>query len=388
MIKDSTQLGCYNPPACNITEQPKNTSRGEAAVGHPHSDPSANNAAEQSFIISDLPPPDLGDMSGEFGLVIQHITPSSHIDDDDNELIKESTQLGYRNPPEEKFRLLSHHKYNRQKSTPTDASLPGEMTVSATGTAKSNRLPVSDHTPVVAAVPLSDQPTPEASQAPIIADSKFGKTNLHVLKNRFQHKKELTETMVQSGTVGSRPQPSSDYVNFEASPQLFQGVSDNTNKPTFGKSDLASLRSKLDKAKKEMEKTVGVANRKVEYGNLSDISTYVSENPVMLNNPLLYRKPVAASRSKTSANFAGSHTHSASSTSSSIKTYKLWQCAHCQVINEAHCNFCVTCRLPQGKMADRSYFCEFCQLRMYVSPRNELVDVCCPRCKKVYEESI
>ena len=106
LIKDSTQLECYNPPADNFTKQPKNTSSGdEAAVSHPRIDPPADNAVEQSFDLSDLPPPDLGD-TDEFVLEIQHIDASSHIVVDDNQLIKDGTQLGYRNPPEVKIQEI------------------------------------------------------------------------------------------------------------------------------------------------------------------------------------------------------------------------------------------------------------------------------------------
>ena len=100
-------------------------------------------------------------------MVTQHINPSSHIDDDDNQLIKDSTQLGYRNPPK--------------------AKLQGAIPSS------------SQH------VPLTKHPTPEGFQVPPTADYKFGKTNLHYLKSRFQHKKESTETMVQTGAVDFHP---------------------------------------------------------------------------------------------------------------------------------------------------------------------------------------
>ena len=45
-----------------------------------------------------LLPPDLGGID-EFESVPSHINPSSHFDDDNDQLIKDSTQLGYRNPP-------------------------------------------------------------------------------------------------------------------------------------------------------------------------------------------------------------------------------------------------------------------------------------------------
>ena len=513
MIKDSTQLGC-NPPAYNITEQPKNTTidRGEAAVGHPHSDPPSNNAGEQSFTISDLPPPDLGDMSGEFESVIQHINPQSHIDDDDTQLIKDSTLMGYRNPPEAKllvipdnlkpvvdsvgyppvtsdyrlhdqmwtppitlssgtspslsitpppkgyqkfdkthpevssvsalgqgqyanippgsdyqyhdtqlpntsghsgntatasgpkslssvgnsdelessaefesesstefesessteFESLSHHKYNRQRSTPIDVSLTGEITANATGTTTSNRLPVSDHTPAVAIVSLTDQPTPEASQAPSTADSKCGKTNLRVLKNRFQHKKELTKTMVQSATTHSRPQPSGDYV---AGPRLLHIFSDNTITPPPMKLDLPSSRSKLEKTKEEIDKMVVVANKKSDYSTPSDDISHI---PLMTRN-----KSTVLTPQSTTANLPGSNTHSASSTSLK-RSYRLWQCAHCQTVNEACHDSCTACRLAHGRMADRSSFCEFCQLMIFIPRNKKYTNISCPRCKMVF----
>ena len=129
-------------------------------------------------------------------------------------------------------------------------------------------------------------------------------------------------------------------------------------------------------------------NKMGNYGIISDFPPYVSD--VVLTNPRAKKpiaKPMAVPRSITSANFAGSNTHSASSTFSSNNTYKLWQCAHCQVVNEDNNSCCKTCKLPQGKKADRSYFCGFCQLLMYIPLRRKLVDTCCPICKKVYESS-
>ena len=146
---------------------------------------------------------------------------------------------------------LSHHKYNRQKSTPTDTSLTGEMTASAT--TKSNRLPVSDHSPVIAVMSLTDQPTPEASQAPSTVDSKFEKANLNYLKNRLQRTKEICQTVVQIGGTGAHPYSSGDYVNADVVRQM---VKDSTNKLTFGRPDLTSLRNRLEKTKSEREKNV------------------------------------------------------------------------------------------------------------------------------------
>ena len=489
---------CNNPPIDPVTEQLKNTSsRSEAAIGYPHRDPPANNVTKQRFDPSTLPPPDLGDMSGEFGSVIPHINPSSHIDDDNNQLIKDSTELGYRNPPEAKFKVpsnlkpvvesvcyppvtsdfglpgqvcvppitssstsitpssnrdhkfekshpevsgtsvlgqghnlhsgsefryntqlpntamysgniptaggpqslpsvgsvdgteasmqlgsFSHHKYNRQKSTPTDTSLSGEMAVSAT--TKSNQLAVTDYSPVVATVPLSDQPTPEASQAPTTSDSKFGKTNLNYLKNRLQHKKEVTQIVVQTGGAGAHSHSSSDYVNADTLPQMLQGSSDSTNKSTFGKSDLTSLRNKLEKTKEEREKNVvaaGGVSKASDYYNLSEVSSYTSGNPMMMNH-LPNKKPMATPRTKGPT---ANSSHSASSTTSLKVHCKLWQCAHCQTINEAHHNYCIHCKLPCGRQADRSALCEFCQLMIFIPARGEITDVCCPRCKQVFE---
>lgn len=83
-----------------------------------------------------------------------------------------------------------------------------------------------------------------------------------------------------------------------------------------------------------------------------------------------------------SNNLASSNTHS----SSSKRTYRLWQCAQCQKINEAQHAFCKYCKLPCGKMADRSTLCEFCQMMIFIpATKGVLSDICCPRCKSVYE---
>ena len=544
-----------NVPADNVMEQLRNSSGGaQAVIGYAHDNPPANDVVEQPFDPSTLPPPDLGD-TDEFGSVQQHTNPSSHIDDDANQLIKDSTQLGYRNPPEAKpqgitgnsqsmgdpagyppviegyippdwlpavtsssttpvdtssnrdhevsnapvlgqgqhinvrlgnqsqygnFRSpnvaaisgntvttggphsqaplpssssaaassnrghkidkthpeesststysqgqyanthlgnelqygnaaitgaphslpsvpksipptdgsdtstqlgsLPHRKLYKQKSVPNDGSLSGNMTAVATGPTNSNQLAASDNSPVIAVVPLTGQPTPEASQAPLTADSKYGKTNLNYLKDRLHQKKVVTQTVVQTGGVSSHPQSTDPYVNYEIP---FQGLPDSTNKPNV---DLTSLRSKLEKTIEEREKAVvASANKKKErdYYNLLDVSTYLPENPVMLNNPA-DKKPAAGPRTKPPANLASSTTHPASSK----KTYRQWQCAQCQKVSETQHASCKYCKLPRGKMASRSILCDFCQLMIFVpTATGELLDVCCPRCKTVYESA-
>ena len=179
-----------------------------------------------------------------------------------------------------------------------------------------------------------------------------GEIDMNLSKNRLQHQREATtETMGQTGDVSSRPQPSSD-VNVETQPQPVKGIFVNTNKPTFGKSDLESLRKGLKKSMK-----------KGDFSNLSDDNL---ENAVTPDNPA-DKKPVAVSRSAT---FEGSSTHSASSTSSK-RLYRLWQCAHCQTVNEAYCDSCKACKLLHGKMANRSYLCEFCQLATDICSNKE-----------------
>ena len=270
-----------------------------------------------------------------------------------------------------------HPKLNEQKPVSNDESLSGKMTAVTTGTTNSNQLAVSDNSPVIAAVPLTDQPTPEASQAPPTADSKYGKTNLNYLKDKLQCKKVVTQTMVQ--TV-NHPQLTTDYANYILP---VQSVLDGTNKPTIGKVDLASLRCKLEKTKEE--KTVdAAANTKKDYNNLSDINitAYVPEIPVKIDSPP-DKKPRAGPQTITPANLVSSNTHSASS----IRIYRLWQCAQCQKTNEAQHVSCKYCKLSCGKMADRSALCEYCQLMTFIPARRAFSDVCCPICKKVLESA-
>ena len=355
LIKDNAQQGCDNSPTYNIVEQPKNISgRVEAAVGQLHGDPPATMEL-QPFDPRTLPP---------------NTASSSNIatagDADGSE---SNTQFG----------SFFHYKYNRQKSTPTDTSLPGEIPVSAT--TKSNQLAVTGHSHVIAAVPLPDQLTPEASRVPPTSDSKFGRTNLNYLKQRLQHKKEVTQVWDQTGSAGAHSHSSSDYVIDEVLLQMLQGSSDSTNKSTFGRSDLTSLRNKLEKTK-EREKNVvaaGGVSKASDYYNLSEVSCYISDNPMMVNN-LPDKKPKAIPRTKVPAT---NNSHSPLS-----KVYfKLWQCAHCQTVNEAHHNFCMHCKLPRGRQADRSALCEFCQLMIFIPARGEATEICCPRCEQVFESA-
>ena len=282
-----------------------------------------------------------------------------------------STQLG----------SLPHTKFYKQKSVPNDESLSGSMAAVATGPTNSIQLAVSDGSPVMANVPLPDRPTPEAYQAPFTADSKYGKTNLNYLKDKLQHKKEVTQTMVQAGFAVNHRQLISNYVSNEI---LAQGVPESANKPTVGKTDLTSLRSRLEKTKEEREKTViGVLNTKTkpDYYNMLAISVYAPENPVIIRNPA-DKKPVAGPRTKASANLASSNTHSASSK----RTYRLWQCAQCQEINEAQHASCKNCKLPRRKMADMYILCAFCQLMIFIpATKGVLLDISCLRCKQVHE---
>ena len=177
---------------------------------------------------------------------------------------------------------------------------------------------------------------------------------MNALKNRLQHKKEATQTVFQTGGAGPHSQTTNNYANMEIP---YQGVSDNTTKPVAGKTGLTSLRSRLEKSKEVREKTV-VANKSTDYYNVAEVASYVSENPVMIKNPH-DKKPVVNPRTITPANLASSNTHSGSSTSTSKITWKLWQCANCQTINKGHHTVCGHCKLPPGRMADRSYYCIF-----------------------------
>ena len=487
-----------NPPSKNIKPSGLAPLANKIPANNVHSNnmhannvPANNVTEDKPLDLSALPPADHGE-GDEFGSVPQHINPSSYNDDDDNQLIKDSTLLGYRNPPEAKSQIKpsiqpradptgypggyrppdwlpptslpyepavaspnrndrfdnthvevsrqqgqhqhvnarrlgnelgygntrppnmvpavafpddtpkagglhslpsvtvstnanqfgsSPRVYKRQASIPNDTSLSGgseRMAAIATGTTtNSNQLAVSDSTPVIAAVPIIDQPKPEVPQGP--PDSKYGKTNLNALKNRLQYQKEVTQTVVQTG-AGPHSQTTSDYVNAEIP---YQGVSDSTTKP---KPDLPSLRNRLEKVKEVREKAVVASSSSVsknnDYYNVAEVASYISENPVTIKNPY-DKKPMANPRTMTPAS---SNTHSGSSTSSSKITYRLWQCAHCQTINEAHHTSCIHCKSPIGKIGNLSYFCNFCQ--MIIPLKRDFKDTSCPRCKEVYETTL
>ena len=206
---------------------------------------------------------------------------------------------------------------------------------------------------------------------------------MNVLKNRLRHQKE--ETVIQTDGADPHSQSTSNYWLLY---QPHQGVSDSTTKPVAGKTDLTSLRNRLKKSKEAREKVVGVGNvynTPTDYCNVGEMSTYFSENPVMINNPP-DKRPMASPRTVTPANHTSNDTRSASSASSSNITYRLWQCAQCQTVNEAHHKSCEHCKLPLGKMADRSCFCDICQMMMFIPLKQvDFTDTCCPICKKVLE---
>ena len=443
LIKDSTLLGYRNPPEAKSQVKPSIQPRADPA-GYPG-----------GYRPPDWLPPTSKPIDLSEGDKFVLVNPSSYNDDDDNQLIKDSTLLGYHNPPEAKsqvkpsiqpradptgypggyrppdwvpptslpyepavaspnrndrfdnthvevsrqqgqhqhvnarhlrnelgygntwppnmvpaavypddtpkavgLHLLSSatvststnanqlgsspHVYKRQASIPNDTPLSGgseRISSNVTGTTtNSNQLAVSDSSPVLTVdVPIIDQPTPEVSQAP--PDSKYGKTNLNVLKNRLQHTKKVTQTVFQTGGPAPHSQSTSDYVITEIP---YQRISEST---TTGKTDLAGLRNKLEKAKKEKEKA------------MSD------------------KRPMGGPQTTRSA-------------SSSKITYRLWQCAQCRTINEARHTSCEHCKLPRGKMADRSYLCDFCQLMMFIPIKEDPTDTCCPRCKYLYESAL
>lgn len=191
---------------------------------------------------------------------------------------------------------------------------------------------------------------------------KYQKTS----KNKLQHKKGATHSAVRP-YIGFRP-------NIGFRPR---------------KTDLTSLTNKLEKAKVVQEKAVGADvsnNPAADYCNASEMSTCISENLVTINNPP-DKRPKAGPQT-TPGNHAGNDTCSALSASSSKKTYRLWQCANCRTVNEVHHTVCECCKLSQGKMANRSYLCDFCQLMIFIPLKMEFEDLCCPRCKKVCESAL
>ena len=320
----------------------------------------ANSVTEKILDLSALPPPDHG-KGDEFGSVTQHINPSSHIDDDDIQLIKDSTQLGYRNPPEVK----SQKPINFQPK----ADPAGYPPVTA-GYRPPHWLPPNPI--LIAALPIIDQPTPEASQEP--PDSKYGKTNLKHLKNRLQHQKVVTKTVVQSGSASPHSQSTSNYANTKIP---YQGDSDNTTKPVAGTADLTSLRNRLENSKEVREKAIAGGVRKhPDYYNIDDIS----ENPENPND----KKPMAGPQTVTPTNLASNNTYSAMSTPLSKKSYRLWQCAFCQKLNEAHHMSCNYCKVARG-MADSSIFCDSCQIIIFITQKSGYRYTHCPGCNRVYE---
>ena len=269
-----------------------------------------------------------------------------------------------------KFGSLSHHEYGRQKSLPSLPSGSEREAAITTDTIETNQPTVSHHNPIVAVVPLTDQPT----------HSKFWKANLNYLKYRLQHKKEVTQTILTGGT-GAHPHSSGDYVNAD----MVRGGSDNTNKSTFGRRDLTSLRSKLEKTKEEREKIVVASsvNQTSDYHTLSEVASYISGNPVIMNNPR-DKKLKASPRTVVPT----TNNSTALSTASSNINFKLWQCAHCQSVNEACHISCEHCKLPRGQQADRFALCEFCQLLVFIPARGEYTDICCLRCNYVLETTL
>ena len=225
----------------------------------------------------------------------------------------------------------------------------------------------------------------------VLHASKFGKTNLNFLKNRLQHKKEVTQTVVQTGGAGPHLQATINYANAEIP---YQGVPDSTTKPTVA--DLASLRNKLEKTKEERETTklddakatLASLRNKIEKSKEEREKILAGSVNNTINNPP-NRRLMAGPRTVTPANHASNDTCYVLSASSPQVTCQLWQCAHCQTVNEAHHTACEHCKLPLGRMADRSSFCNFCQMMIFIPlGRADSKDKYCPRCKHIYESAL
>ena len=150
------------------------------------------------------------------------------------------------------------------------------------------------------------------------------------------------------------------------------------------KLNLASLRSRLEKTKEQQKKAVVThgTNKPVDYHNIGDFTPYIQENPVTVKNPA-DKKPITVPRKS----IPGS-TNAHSESTSSSRTYTLWQCAGCQVVNETHHGVCQQCKLARGNMANRDIFCHHCQLLMFIPLKKIFEDTCCPRCKHVYESAL
>ena len=278
MIKDSTQLGYRNPPEAKSHVKPSIQPRADPA-GYP----------------GGYRPPDwLGQHqhvdAGHFGNEFQYgktrspnMVPAAAFPGDTTK------PGGLRSLPSVTSTVSTSANANLfGSSSPNDTSLSGSSERMAGIATDTNQLALSDSSPVLIAAVSIDQPTPEVSREPL--DSKYGKTNLRALKNRLQHKKEVTQTMVQTGAVGPHSQSTSNYANTEIP---FHGVFDNTTKPVTGKADLTSLRDKLEKSKEEREKTLttGNVNKTAgDYYNLSKLCQLISENCV--NNPS-NKRPIA-----------------------------------------------------------------------------------------------
>ena len=324
LIKDSTLLGYRNPPEAKSQVKPTIQPRVDAAGYSP--------------ITAGYRPPDRLPPSNPV------LNPSSYNDNDDNQLIKDSTLLGYRNPPEAKSQV---------KPTIQPRVDPAGYSPITAGYRPPDWLPPVNPG-LIPTVSTTYQSIPYTSP-----DSKYGKTNLSVLKKRLQHKKEVTDTMVQTGGAGPNYQSTSNIP--------FQGGSDST---AAGKANLTSLRNRLEKTKEIRQKVVASAEKDDDFH--LEMTKYLG----LMANPQMV----------TSANLTSDNTHS---TSSSKKSYKLWQCAQCQTVNEAHRISCNYCEVAIGSMADTSIFCDFCQL-MFIAQKGRHTDTCarCPRCKQVCETAL
>ena len=346
--------GCY----CTIMdawEARKNTSGGvESVLGYlynnldkPHM---ADNVTERTLLgIKGILPSD----HEEFESVTQHINPSSYNDDDDNQLIMDSTLLGYRDPPVARSQV---------KPTIQSRADPARYYPITAGYRPPDWLPPSNPV-LIPAVSTINQSISKTFQACASPDSRYGKTNLNFLKKKLQHHKEVTDIVAQCSDAVPYSQSTSGYTT---------PGSDST---VAKKTDLASLRSRLEKSKEVREKVVSA-----DIYNLTELATY--KNPYNKN-------PVVGPRTVTPANLASDNTHSAMSTSSLKKFYKLWQCAQCQTLNEAHHISCNYCKVYLGGMADTSIICDFCQL-MFSAQKSGHTDthMRCPRCKQVCETAL
>lgn len=142
------------------------------------------------------------------------------------------------------------------------------------------------------------------------------------------------------------------------------------------KQDFSSVRKHLNQKKEATAQVVGKIAKPKEpnddYANIDVYSPAARAAIRELDNPP-NRPPMAAPRVKKDS-------------APEKIAVEYWQCARCEVVNEAKRSNCKKCQIIRGSLsASQAYCSKLCNLIVYVPEKKLYTDITCPMCKELVD---